>query len=142
MHLSIYLPTGPRFLLHVYLLFSHASLINTFKHVKDALYVILRFFYCLGFLSIEQILFVIYLSIHLSIYIIYTNLSIYISIYLSILSMCLCACFCGIPSAVLRREDLWYEVPLLFFTKNNFCCQIYFCINYKSLNLWIFLYFF
>ena len=60
-------PAGPRFLLHVYLLFSHVSSINTFKHVKDALYVILWFLYCLGFLSIEQILFVIYVSIYLSI---------------------------------------------------------------------------
>ena len=58
----IYLPAGPRFLLHVYLLFSHVSFINTFKHVKDALYVFLWFLYCLGFLSIEQILFVTYLS--------------------------------------------------------------------------------
>ena len=55
-------PAGPRFLLLVYLLFSHVSFINTFKHVKDALYVILWFLYCLGFLSIEQILFVIYPS--------------------------------------------------------------------------------
>ena len=30
-----------RVLSHVYLLFSHVSFINTFKHVKDALYVIL-----------------------------------------------------------------------------------------------------
>ena len=52
-------PAGPRFLLHVYLLFSHVSFM-TFKHVKDALDVILWFLYCLGFLSIEQILFVIY----------------------------------------------------------------------------------
>jgi hypothetical protein len=51
-----------RFILHVYLLFNHVSFINTFKHIKDALYVILWFLYCLGFLSIEQILFVIYLS--------------------------------------------------------------------------------
>ena len=50
------------------LLFSHVSFINTYKHVKDALYVISWFLYCLGFLSIEQILFVIYLSIYLSYY--------------------------------------------------------------------------
>ena len=60
LQLTVYL-AGPRFLLHVYLLFSHVSFINTFKHVMDALYVILWFLYCLGFLSIEQILFVIYL---------------------------------------------------------------------------------
>ena len=57
---------SPRFLLHVYLLFSHVSFINTFKHVKDALYVILWFLYCLGFLSTKQILFVIYISIYLT----------------------------------------------------------------------------
>ena len=61
-------PARPRFLLHVYLLFSHVSFINTLKNLKNALYVILWFLYCLGFLSIEQILFVIYLSIYLSIY--------------------------------------------------------------------------
>ena len=63
-YLSMYLrvPAGPRFLLHVYLLFSHVSFKNTFKHVNDALYLILWFLYCLGFLSIEQILFVIYPS--------------------------------------------------------------------------------
>ena len=37
----------------------HVSFINKFKHVKVALYVILWILYCLGFLSIEQILFVI-----------------------------------------------------------------------------------
>ena len=58
-------PAGPRFLLHVYLLFSHVSFVNTFKHVKDALYVILWFLYCLGFLFIEQILFVIYIYINI-----------------------------------------------------------------------------
>ena len=72
-------PAGPRFVLHVYLLFRHVSLINTFKHLKDALYVILWLLYCLEFLSIDQILFVIYQSAYLSIY-----PSIYLSIYLSI----------------------------------------------------------
>ena len=52
---------GTRFLLHVYLLFSRVSFINTFKHVKGTLYLILWILYCLVFLSIEQILFVIYL---------------------------------------------------------------------------------
>ena len=70
-HLSVQdgahrVPTGPPFLLHIYLLFSHVSFINTFKHVKDALYVISWFLYCLGFLSIEQILFVIFPIIYLS----------------------------------------------------------------------------
>ena len=58
-YLYMYLvPAGPRFLLHVYLV-CHVSLIKTSKHVKEALYVILWFLYCLGFLSIEKILFLI-----------------------------------------------------------------------------------
>ena len=77
---------NPSLYLSIYLLFSHVSFINTFKRVKDTLYVILWFLYFLGFLFIEQIIFVIYLSIYLyirlSIYL-YFYLSIYISIYLS-----------------------------------------------------------
>ena len=49
--LSIYLSINLSFCLSIYL--------STIYLVKDALYVILWFLYCLGFLSTEQILFVI-----------------------------------------------------------------------------------
>ena len=89
-NLSIYLST-----LHVYLLFSHVSFINTYKHVKDALYTyIYLMVFVLSWISFHrQMLFVIYLSMYLSIYLsiylclyiyLYIFLSVYLSIYLSI----------------------------------------------------------
>ena len=62
------------------LIYCSVSFINTFKHLKDTLCVILWFLYCLGFISIEQILFQILFVIYLS----YIYLSIYLSIFLSI----------------------------------------------------------
>ena len=108
-------PAGPRFLLHVSLLFSHVSFINTFKHVKDALYVILWFLYCLGFLSIEQILFVISLCI-----------SLYLYIYLSILPG---------DAAVLHSGVLWVELDLYQPEKKTLEIFIYFCNFFFALHI-------
>ena len=86
-------------------------------HVKDALYVILWFLYRLGFLSIEQILFVIYQSIYQSILYLYVYLA--LSIYLYILSIFL-------SISTVTAKDHWRRLcTLCVYVPVDVQCKLY-----------------